>query len=426
MSQNHSNILKAKILEAEEEASRENALENADYLLDSFDKGAETAAFYGFLPIGPLMVTKEDRSKASCFSEPLPNSSEKIKIKRPLISPEEKISLFRIYKSYGMADLPHPVMLYFKKPKISGMPSPARHRLSLAIMGSSAGIAEVLMIKASLAILSDHGIKNTYIEINCAGDQDSVCRFEKEITSYYRKNANSIPPEYKQHFKKDIFSILRCEDGDFEDFKSNAPLSMSSLSSQSIQHFKEVLEYLEMLEIPYKINNCLIGHKNYCPHIIFEIKQESADPKKEDKLLVVGHRHNHLSKKIGLRRDIPAITADIMLDKAPSKKTAKRQVKPKFYFVQIGTQAKVKSLNVIESLRKARIHVLHSLTKDKLGSQMSIAENLNVSSLIIMGHKEALEETVVVRDVETRFQETVPISELAKYLKSLKLVLQLI
>jgi len=94
--------------------------------------------------------------------------------------------------------------------------------------------------------------------------------------------------------------------------------------------------------------------------------------------------------------------------------------KPKIYFVQLGFDAKLKSLNIIEMLRKAKVPVLQALSKDSLGTQLSIAEKTGIPYVIIFGQKEAIESSVIVRDMNTRSQETVKIDKLLEYLKKLK------
>lgn len=429
-------MFKTKSQKNELSADQEFLENSKNLLLEEFDHPGEIAAFYGFTPIKPLQVTKEDREKASDFFEISQNrASDKNKKSKKitqnkkgsselnafLFSPEEKASICRIYKDHGMEKVPHPVMLYFKKSQIK-TPEVSGYRSGLAMMGSESGMAEILMIKTVLAILSEHGIKNPQVEINSTGDKDSVIRFEKELSAYLRKNQDSIPEEWREQFKDDVWKILRCKDENCKEFIENAPQPISFLTPPGIQHFKEILEYLEILEIPYKINKCLVGHKNCCPQTIFEVRETEKTESDEDrgKLLAVGHRHNYFSKKMGLKRNVPTIVTDLIFEKTPKKQKTGKRYKPKFYFIQIGPQAKIKSLNIIEELRKAKIRISHSLTEDKLTNQMKEAEKLKVSYLVIMGHRESMDDTVIVRDMETRFQETVSKERLSKYLKSLK------
>ena len=74
----------------------------------------------------------------------------------------------------------------------------------------------------------------------------------------------------------------------------------------------------------------------------------------------------------------------------------------------------------MEVLRKAHISIAHALSKDSLGTQLATAEKLNIPYALIFGQKEALEGSVIVRDMNTRSQETVKLDKLSEYLKNLK------
>jgi histidyl-tRNA synthetase len=81
--------------------------------------------------------------------------------------------------------------------------------------------------------------------------------------------------------------------------------------------------------------------------------------------------------------------------------------------------AKFQTLGIVERLRRENIPVYHSLTKENITGQMAAAEYLKVSHLLIVGQKEAIEHSVVVRSTDVREQETVRVDELALYLKKI-------
>jgi histidyl-tRNA synthetase len=116
-----------------------------------------------------------------------------------------------------------------------------------------------------------------------------------------------------------------------------------------------------------------------------------------------------------------SIGIDRVIERPWFKNLAPRIMKkPKVYFIQVGFEAKLKSLNVIEILRKAHVPVAQSLSKDSLGAQLAVAEKSGAPYVIIFGQKEAVEQSVIVRNMETRSQDTVPLSELSTYIKQLK------
>ena len=138
-----------------------------------------------------------------------------------------------------------------------------------------------------------------------------------------------------------------------------------------------------------------------------------------------GGKYDYLGKQKKKKKDVPAVglslSADRVLLMPWYKKLSPRILKkPKVYFIQLGTDAKRKSLNVIDLLRKAHVPISQSLSKDTLGAQLAIAEKLQIPYALIFGQKEALDNSVIVRDMSNRSQETVKLSKLLEYLKEIK------
>jgi histidyl-tRNA synthetase len=72
---------------------------------------------------------------------------------------------------------------------------------------------------------------------------------------------------------------------------------------------------------------------------------------------------------------------------------------------------------LIDELRKSGITVYQNLASDSLSSQLRDAEARNVKYTVIIGQKEYVDGTVILRDMEGRNQENVPITLLSQRLK---------
>lgn len=225
--------------------------------------------------------------------------------------------------------------------------------------------------------------------------------------------------------KENPMRLLDCKDPKCQPIKEGAPESVSFLCAPCKTHFKEVLEYLEEMGINYRINKNLVRGLSYYSRTVFEIAENAGTTGEAPLSVAGGGRYDYLAKSLGNKRDVPAIGAAIGVDRvvmsSSFSKLAPRIIKkPKIYFIQLGSEAKLKSLNVIEILRKAKVPIYQSLSKDSLGSQLAVAEKLNIPYTIIFGQKEALEESVIVRNMSNRSQETVKIKKLLEYIKELK------
>ncbi len=370
------------------------------------------AKFYGFLPIEPLIVEKQDAEYTKKFDQ--------------TSHPIEKATLLRMYFEDKMMSLPQPNMFYCERPfhgskEFTGeSKKPSRLEGSLISLGSTKNICECLSIQTAISILKSIGYKNLEVEINSIGDKDSANEFQKNLTVFVRKNLNSFPASLRKLVRKDLFKILKEQPEGWEEFQAECPKSIDFLSESSRTHFKEILEFLEVMDIPYQINHTLVGDTDIGSETIFSIKNKNGSLPADRQELAYGFRFNRLAKKMGHRKDLLCNILNISAKlKKKLKKVKIKQTKPQFYLVQFGPEAKLKSFLVLEELHKAGVSVLHLIAKDKLGGQIMMAEKSDASYIILIGQKEALENSVIIRDTATRSQEIIPIPKLATRVKEL-------
>jgi histidyl-tRNA synthetase len=87
------------------------------------------------------------------------------------------------------------------------------------------------------------------------------------------------------------------------------------------------------------------------------------------------------------------------------------------YLVQLGFGPKVKTLLLIDELRRAGVAVRQNVLSDSLSEQLRHAESTNARYAVILGHKEYMDGTVIIRDLHQQNQENLPVSNLASYLR---------
>lgn len=386
-----------------------------------------TAKHYGFHPLSNLSVEKQDISKVKNFKDSKKlSTSDKNSIMNFDNLLEEKVALMRLYLEKKMSDLHQPPMICYSGP-IHGNPhysSGKGKTFNIDIIGNPKSIADAIVIETAYVILKEHLSNNEdslTVEINSIGDKDSFARFTKEFSLYCRKHISELPVAWRQSLKKDPFSLYSCDEELCSSLIDEAPKPMTYLTEQSRDHFREVLEYVESLSLPYTINHSLIGSKHYSSGTIFRIVKTNKQGKKE--VVAIGERYNTVSRKAWGKKEIPAIGAAFLIDEKGAKSikmpAKSKNKEARFYFIQLGYDAKLKSLSIIEMLRVANIPVHQSLSRDKITSQLAAAEKMAVPYILILGQKEAIEESVTVRHMNTRVQETIKIIELVTYLKKL-------
>ncbi|MEM5782658.1 MAG: His/Gly/Thr/Pro-type tRNA ligase C-terminal domain-containing protein, partial [Candidatus Aenigmatarchaeota archaeon] len=88
------------------------------------------------------------------------------------------------------------------------------------------------------------------------------------------------------------------------------------------------------------------------------------------------------------------------------------------FIAQITDQAKMFALKIYDELVKNNFHIAESFTKSSLSSQLDIANKLKVKYSIIIGHQELGSNSVILKDMETGIQETIPADKLIQELKN--------
>lgn len=385
---------------------------------EHLEKIGEVAIYYGFIPTKSPSVGKLDTDAVKdIIAHDFIDDETSDHGKLPL-HVEEKIALLRMYHEQDMHSAPQPVMLYLKD---SCKGSDGHRYADLEILGQSGPIAEATLIQTARVMLAEEGYTSTTVEINSIGDRDSLARFSRELTAYYRKHVNEMSADCRELFKKDAFELLACHDKECQELNSKAPRALDFLSENGRRHLEEILEYFEALKIPYNVNNGLLGNRKYCAETIFTILNNEKLPK-ESSILAVGMRYNSLGKRLALKRDVQGVGISLLIknNKNDLRKIVTKMKRPIASFVQLGLQSKLISLEIIESLRQAKIPLYLSLAKDRLGAQVSSVEKYNTPYVIVVGKKEAVERTAIVRKNDTHSQDVISLEELPKYMKNIE------
>ncbi|MCA9361316.1 hypothetical protein KC845_02020 [Candidatus Kaiserbacteria bacterium] len=292
--------------------------------------------------------------------------------------------------------------------------------LALHIYNVEKSIAESILIHAMRALTLDLGFSDHSVRINSLGDRDSSIRYVRELTNYLRKRLDDMPEAARELMKEHVLYALMYLIEKEHELAFRSPNPLEYLSDPSRKHFREIIEYLDMTETPYEIDPKLIGHHECYSDALFAIDiLDSEGSRLENAPLTIrGGRYNEFVQR-NTKRIIPATGAVAILKnkKTPSRIPGKANLKPSVYIVQLGFGPKIKSLQLVDTLRQAGIPVYQNLASDSLSEQLRNAEAIGVKYTIIIGQKEYVENSVILRDMEARNQEHVPINNVAQKLK---------
>lgn len=372
-------------------------LSSSDFL-----KRAEyIASYYGFEPLATL--------------RPATNPKHKVEIPEALTKDPLGMLAASVAKRCVTCENPSTkhFFLYHTEPAQQLGKVKSGTLFSLSAVGSPKSISESLIIKTALAILEDIGIPKATVHINSIGDRDSNARFVRELTSTLRKTIDKLSPPCQQALKRDPFEALQILLSEENSLKEQLPRPLHFLSEGSRRHLREVIEFLEYNGIPYVIEDYLIGNRDLYSQTLFEIRGTIGNV---PHTLVRGGRLDELSRR-NFRINLPLVSALFSLKGKSAVKPSPRSKAPKFFIVQLGFSAKLLALSLIERLRKAHVPIRGSLEHDSLKDQLDKARLSGASYLIIMGQREVIDKTAIIRNMESQAQMIVPVDTLPLHLK---------
>jgi histidyl-tRNA synthetase len=341
------------------------------------------------------------------------------------LRPEGTASVVRAYIEQGMQNLPQPVKLWYFGPFFRYEHTQAgRYRqfwqFGLEVLGEKSAVIDAQVILIFYNILRNLKFKNLVVEVNNIGDFQCRPYYKKLLINYFRSRESSLCPDCRRRIRENPLRVLDCKEEKCQPIKAQAPQILDHLCEECHAHFKEVLEFLDELELPYQLNPYLVRGLDYYTKTVFEIS-EGTDEGKKQGALVGGGRYDTLVKILG-GRDTPAcggaggIERIINLMKL-KKINLETCYKPQIFLAQLGQLARRKSLKVFEEFRKANIDAVESFGKDTLKAQLVKSDKVGARYTLILGQKEALEGTIIVRDMKTGRQENLKLEKVVAEMK---------
>lgn len=290
------------------------------------------------------------------------------------------------------------------------------------VFGEPDPILDAQLIQMANRVLSGLGLKNVRFSVNTLGSDSDRKEYTKLLMAFFKSKKTHLCPNCQALLKSNPLHIVRCKEFSCRDISTQAPHSIDHLSQESHDHFKYVLEYLDELEVPYELNPFLIPALDYYNDTVFDIiSLQEKDTNNEKFHLGRGGRFDFLIKKMG-GEDTSALGFELDLDRIVfemkrQKTKIYNEPKPRVFLVQLGELAKKKSLKLFEYLEKNGILMAESFGRGSLKGQLRQSTKMGADLTIILGQKEAMDQTVIVKNMQTGSQETMSQDKVVEFIK---------
>lgn len=341
------------------------------------------------------------------------------------LRPEGTASVMRAYFQNGMVSMPQPVKLWYCGPFFRyERPQAGRyrqfHQFGAEVIGDEDPFFDVQSILILYNILDDLKIKNLIVRINSIGDDECRGEYKKALSKFLKNKKNNLCKDCQERSKTNILRVLDCKDPKCREVISQAPQTMDYLCEGCRSHLKEVLEYLDELKIPYILDPFLVRGLDYYTRTVFEVEVQDPENGRQE-ALSGGGRYDILGKAIA-GEAVPACGMAVGMERVIQKmKDNNVDVSPRrhaeVFLAQIGPMAKKRGMALIEEFRKANMRIAECFNKDSLKLQLAKASKMGIKNVIIIGQKETIQNTAIIRNMETGKQSEVSQEDIVKEIR---------
>jgi len=340
------------------------------------------------------------------------------------LRPEGTASLVRAYVNHGMFSLPQPVKLYYIGPMFRyERPQHGRfrqhHQFGFEVFGDGNPVLDAEVILMSYLFYKEMGVK-TAIHINSLGCPNCRPSYLAELTAYYKPKRSQLCEDCKRRLLKNPLRLLDCKEPGCVAIRESAPHFVDFLDDECKNHLMRVLEYLDELLVPYVLDPHLVRGLDYYTKTVFEIML-AEENQTGQYALGGGGRYDNLVEQLG-GRPTPACGFGIGIERAILQMKNQNiepadDFKPEIFLAQLGDTARRKAFMLFEDLRGVGVRVAATFSKNALKAQLETANRLGAKFTLIIGQKEVLDGTVLIRDMESGMQEIVDYNKAASEMK---------
>lgn len=344
--------------------------------------------------------------------------------KKLALRPEGTAGVVRAYLEHGMGSWPQPVRLFYLEDMFRyDRPQEGRYRqhkqMGLEVIGEASPSVDAQVITLVNRLYKRLRLPNVSLQINSIGCTECRPKFRKALVEYLQQNVKQLAEIDRERLKKNPLRVLDSKEASTQVILGDAPQTLNYLCGACQEHFAGVLEYLDDLKINYELNPLLVRGLDYYNRTVFEFYGEREGAQAS---LGGGGRYDGLVETLG-GPATPAVgfasgIERVILELEAAGVLPAQNVANRVYVASLGEPARLSAFRLIEQLLDSGVAASGAVDRDGIGSQLARADKLGVPFAIIIGQKEVMEQTVILRDMASGAQEVLPVGEVATALRS--------
>ena len=338
------------------------------------------------------------------------------------LRPEFTAGIMRlIIQNKLLATAELPVKAYYVGPVFRyERPQLGRYRqfsqFGIEAVGNDSPEIDVESIVLAYNILSSLNLENVSVVINTIGDDESRANYKKALKEYFGQYLDQMCGDCKNRYELNPLRILDCKVPEDQKIVAGAPKMKDYLSDKAKERFNKVLALLDDLSIPYQVDETLVRGLDYYSETVYEFHYVSKTGNDYGAIGGGGH-YGKLVKELG-GPDVAGVGFSFGVDRLYSVLKDDDLLPDgldnpvEIYIMPLGEAAKSLAMQTAAALRISGYRTDMCFEEAKLGNMFKRAERKGARFAIIIGEDEVAKQEVIIKNLATTTQTSVPLSEL--------------
>jgi histidyl-tRNA synthetase len=323
----------------------------------------------------------------------------------------------RAYLEHGMHNQTQPVRMYYLCPVFRyERPQAGRfrqhHQFGVEAIGDGDPSVDAEVIGLAWAFMHEIGLTDITLLTNSIGDGECRPEYIAALMSYYQSQTGNLCPDCRQRLERNPLRLLDCKVETCRALGEEAPKSVECLCAECQTHWDRVRSYLDAAGIPNRVDHRLVRGLDYYTRTVFEIQPAVEGAQST---ICGGGRYDGLIEQLG-GRSTPGIgfgsgIERLALNLRQAETPVPDEPSPRYLIATIGEDARIEGVRLATRMRNAGVGAILANGGRALRGQMRQANALGVAATVILGDDEVRDGTVVVRDMQTSSQQTLPVDQ---------------
>jgi histidyl-tRNA synthetase len=290
------------------------------------------------------------------------------------------------------------------------------HQFGVESFGTLSPHADVEVIALLWRLLSDLALPDLTLEINSLGNSDDRTAYKAVLLAFLKQQESHLCANCRRRMDTNPLRVLDCKLPDCRVATESAPRLTDHLSLEARTHFDQVLTGLRALGVPYRLNPRLVRGLDYYCLTSFEITSTHLGAQNA---VGAGGRYDGLVETLG-GPSVPAIGFAVGLERVSlmlPETSSSSSYECLYYVAAFGENGAKLGLILLDELRRIGISSQCDYRATTLKAHLRQADRSKCRYAILLGDDEVGRGSVILRNLQSKAQEELPLTGLASLLK---------